>query len=188
MPIPKKYLAELKEGNFYHIYNRSIGNRLLFREEKNYYYFLQLFKDYFSSSINLYAYCLIPNHFHLFIQVGNEESVSNQFRSFFIAYANAINQEYNERGGLFQTPFRRIHVDNDLYFTQVIYYIHYNAVHHKMCTDVNAYRWSSYKSHLSSSPTLLHREAVLEWFGGRDMFIKYHTMQRLQLNSDIYIE
>ncbi len=39
------------------------------------------------------------------------------------------------------------------------------------------YKHSSYYSILSDKPTLLKREEVLEWFGGKEMFVKYHKTQ-----------
>lgn len=193
MPIQQKFLANFEDGCFYHIYNRSISNRLVFREEKNYYYFLQLLKQYIAPCVDIYAYALIPNHFHLFTRIPQNKylethkSISNQFRSLFIAYTNAINKLYGERGGLFQTPFRRIKIDRDSHFTQLIYYIHYNAVHHNLSVDMAGYKWSSYQSLLSDSTTLLKRKDVLEWFGGKELFSKYHMMQKPEFVNDILI-
>jgi len=87
---------------------------------------------------------------------------------------------YEERGGLFQTPFRRILIDNDSYFTQLMYYIHYNPVHHNISKAISGYKWSSYQSLLSDSPTLIKRDQVLNWFGVKELFIKYHAMQKPQ--------
>jgi len=102
MPIPEKYLAKFETGKYYHIFNRSIGNRVLFKEERNYHYFLELLQSHLREVIKVHAYCLIPNHFHLFVKIGLagddiHSVVSNKFRSFFIAYTNGINKAYNER-------------------------------------------------------------------------------------------
>ena len=61
--------------------------------------------------------------------------VSHQFRKFFQSYAMSFNNQQQRVGALFQTPFKRALVDNDSYFTQLIYYIHSNAQHHGMVKD-----------------------------------------------------
>ncbi len=76
----------LHPGHFYHLYNHANGNEDLFREEKNYYFFLEKAGKYLSPYMNIYAYCLMPNHFHLLISVKEEKqlyeilSKSNSFR------------------------------------------------------------------------------------------------------------
>jgi putative transposase len=182
MPIPEKYLAQFERGKTYHIFNRSIGNRLLFREEDNYHYFLSLLQDHLIPGFDFFACCLIPNHFHLLARVKESDKkhkeISNHLRSFFIAYTNAVNKMYNERGGLFQTPFRRTYIDSDIYFNQVVHYIHWNPVHHNICRNCDGYKWSSYKKLLSGEETFLERDECIQWFGGEKDFIKYHSIQR----------
>jgi hypothetical protein len=105
------------------------------------------------------------------------KSVSNQFRKLFIAFTNSINKAYGMHGGLFERPFRRLKVDSESYFSELIFYIHANPVHHRICMKPEDYKHSSYYSILSDKHTLLKREEVLEWFGGKEMFVKYHKTQ-----------
>jgi putative transposase len=163
----------------------------LFIEDRNYSYFLQLLEKHLLLFPDIYAYALIPNHFHLFVKVGEEleirdgrkssleinEFLSNQFRKLFIAYATGMSNVYYTHGGLFETPFRRIEVNTDSYFTQTCYYLHYNPVHHGMCNHPSSYINTSFLPLLSDAPTILMRDEVMDWFGGRDIFIKYHEMQ-----------
>jgi REP element-mobilizing transposase RayT len=181
MPISAKYLADFEPSKFYHVFNRSIGNRVLFREEKNYNYFLDLLCHYTRSTIEILAYCLIPNHFHLLIKIKDDNvdhiKISNAFRSFFIAYTNSINKVYGERGGLFQTPYRRVQINDDHYLTQVIHYIHLNPVRHRICSSIADYKYTSYYSLISHEPTFLNREICLNWFPGKERFLLEHQMQ-----------
>ena len=103
MPIDPKYLARFIPGEFYHVYNRAPSGKQLFFEERNYYFFPDLIKKYLVSYVDGYTYCLIPNHFHLFISVldfklekGKEANkiISNQFRKLFISYSSALNNQY----------------------------------------------------------------------------------------------
>ena len=62
-------LQPLEEGQFYHIYNRGINGENLFKEERNYAYFLQQYAKYLEPVVQTFAYCLLPNHFHLLVRV-----------------------------------------------------------------------------------------------------------------------
>lgn len=200
MPIDPKYLSPFIPGEFYHVYNQSPSNKKMFIEEKNYCFFLHLIKKYLLAWIDLYTYCLIPNHFHLFIRIkdtGNagemgsdvNRIVTNQFRKLFIAYANTINKEYGTHGGVFSRPFKRILITSEAYFSQLIFYIHCNATHHNICAHPSKYRFSSYNSILSNKPTLLRREEVLDWFGGKESFISSHETMTIEFSKlPFYIE
>jgi len=59
----------LNPNTFYHIYNHANGSENLFREDKNYAYFLQLFQKHISPIADTYAYCLMPNHFHFLLKI-----------------------------------------------------------------------------------------------------------------------
>ena len=75
------------------------------------------------------------------------------------------------------------------HFTQAVIYIHANAQHHNLCTDFSDHPWSSWHTILSDKPTLLKREEVLEWFGGRQQLIEIHKkMTDYYFNSDVSIE
>jgi putative transposase len=101
--------------------------------------------------------------------------VSKRFSDFFNAYAKAINAAYDRTGSLFQHPFGRVMVTNERQFWNVIAYIHQNPQKHKFVDDFREWRWSSYGIMLSEKPTHLQRVQVLEWFGGKQQYIKRHA-------------
>ena len=59
----------LKVNQYYHIYNRGNSGKLIFFQERNYHFFLNRYKKHMNGYWNTFAYALLPNHFHLFIQV-----------------------------------------------------------------------------------------------------------------------
>jgi putative transposase len=71
----KKNTSPMQCGAFYHVYNRGINGEDLFKEARNYPYFLKLYAKYISPVAETYAYCLLKNHFHLLIRVRSEEDV-----------------------------------------------------------------------------------------------------------------
>jgi putative transposase len=71
-PIPLQF------GAHYHVFNRGNNRENLFFEERNYRHFLRLYAKYVLPVVDTYAYCLLPNHFHLLIRVKLEEEQQTQ--------------------------------------------------------------------------------------------------------------
>ena len=134
--------------------------------------------------VEMLAYCLLPNHFHLLVHITEEESenVSQQFSNMFNAYAKAINKQENRHGPLFEKPFRRKLVEDEDYLRQLIFYIHSNPKHHNVYKEFDKYQHSSYQSILSDKLTQLKRDLVFELFGAQNTFIEFH---RIGLKNDI---
>lgn len=64
--------TRMESGRFYHIYNRGNNRETLFKEQRNYSYFLKRYRYYLCPLVDTFAYCLLPNHFHLLIRVRRE--------------------------------------------------------------------------------------------------------------------
>lgn len=66
MPRP---LRTQFENAYYHVYNRGVEKRNIFLEERDYGFFMnKLGEAAVTFGVNIFAYCLMTNHFHLFIQ------------------------------------------------------------------------------------------------------------------------
>jgi REP element-mobilizing transposase RayT len=191
----------LHPDHFYHIYNHANGNENLFREEKNYYFFLKKANLYLTPYLRIYAYCLMPNHFHLLISVKSEtdikalfatsgkynklseteqnnyiyKKISKSFANLCSSYTQAVNKVYQRRGSLFMPNFKSNPVEQDLHFCTLVHYIHANPVHHRFISDLGKWKFSSYNSFLVEKETALEREYVLSMFGGKTGFLKYHS-------------
>ncbi len=196
--------TSLETNKFYHIYNRGINGQNIFIEERNYTYFLMKYGHYIYPFINTYSYCLLKNHFHLLIKVKSEEEirsfligkhesksiswiVSNAFASLFKSYAQAINKQYGRTGGLFEEPFHRICVDNEVYFSSLVRYIHHNPQKHGFVSDFRDYPYSSYHSHLVTNPTKLERNEVINWFGSKEAYQNFHGITNFDNEISKYI-
>lgn len=186
----------LQPDCYYHIYNRGINGTALFKTQADYRLFLSKYKTYITPIANTFAYCLMGNHFHFLIKVKEETEilasvqdkypgkkisffskwVSSQFAHMFNGYSQAFNKKEDRTGGLFESPFRRIEVDEEGYFSTLIAYIHHNPQKHGIIKDFRDYPYSSYKTHISEKETILEREEVLEWFGGKEQFIEFHKV------------
>jgi REP element-mobilizing transposase RayT len=177
---------------YYHIYNRGINRENIFFQERNYGYFLNLYAKHIEPVVETFAYCLLRNHFHILVRIKSESEInpdhplkvsetfrvltpSQKFSDLFNAYAKAINTAYERTGSLFQHPFGRVPKTDNYQFWSVIAYIHQNPQKHKFVEDFRDWKWSSYKTILSEMPTKLQRQAVLEWFGGRQQYLDLHS-------------
>jgi putative transposase len=101
--------------------------------------------------------------------------ISKKFSDFFNSYTKSINTSLKRTGGLFETPFKRIHIDNDAYFSRVLWYIHFNPQKHGFVENFKDYPYSSYHSHLTDKPTKLAREEVIKWFGNDERYSDFHN-------------
>ena len=144
----------------------------------------------------------MPNHFHFLIEIRNREEVypyflslkpenhavkpedfqapdfvMQQFSNLFNSYAKSYNKACKRRGALFNDYLRRKVVDQEKYFSTLVYYIHSNPIHHKFCREIGDWEFTSYNSLVSDKPTRLEREQTVGWFGNSKEFADYHSSQ-----------
>src|SRR5215510_709670 len=72
--------SPLHYNTYYHIYNRGVNGENLFKEERNYDLFLRLYERHLSPVTDLFAYCLLRNHFHISVRVKSEEEIKKTLR------------------------------------------------------------------------------------------------------------
>ncbi|MFC2086307.1 transposase [Bacteroidota bacterium] len=145
-----------ESGKYYHIFNRGNNKENIFIEDENYNYLLKLIKKYLTETCIIYAYCLLPNHFHLLLKIKEMENLPDLFQNgkkkihqpisdMFNAYSKAINKKYKRTGSLFQKHMHRINIASEEYFRELILYIHLNPEKHGIFDDFCKYQYSSYK-------------------------------------------
>jgi len=170
--------------NYYHVYNRGTDKRKIFLEEKDYTRFLILLflcnnsrpldiKRVFRKGLSLTnlcnlkrenilvdigAYCLMPNHFHLLIKEKIKNGISNFIKKLCTAYAMYFNKKNERTGGLFEGRFKAELIDTDNYLKYLFAYIHLNPVklikpdwkengigdEERVIQFLDNYQWSSY--------------------------------------------
>lgn len=195
----------LETGKIYHLYNRGNNRENLFYKKENYHYFTRQFDKYLSNFVDVYAYCLLPNHFHFLIKIKDEEEIirhlvslpkyrdaialsdsisfplnkiiSEQFRRLFISYSQAINKQENRVGSLFQKHFKIKEVTNESYFSQLVFYIHANPQKHGLIDDFKEWIYSSYHSVITDKISKLKKREVINWFGNVEEYKRFHNQQ-----------
>ena len=187
-------MTSLEFGEYYHIFNRGNNHENVFREERNYSYFLKLYQKYVFPVAETFAYCLLKNHFHILVRIRMPEEQQTlkdltgfenlsdliskphqAFSNLFNSYTKSINKAYQRSGNLFHRPFQRTRVDTDAYFIRLVHYIHFNPQKHGFVRDFREYPYSSYRTLLSEKPTKLMRDSVLQAFSGKDQFLTTHS-------------
>lgn len=196
----------LSSGRFYHIFNRGNNGDRVFYNDENYRFFLRRLDEHLSELIEVYAFCLLPNHFHLLVRIKErprppsealhltdakllKDPVSAGFQRMFTSYSKAINKQERRHGSLIENPFKRIEVSHPRYLANLVFYIHANPQLHGLCEDFRQYPWSSYKRILINRPSKLEKNAVLSWFVNPANYLDYHSNNiNLDLIRDLIIE
>jgi REP element-mobilizing transposase RayT len=68
-------MVPLEPEKYYHIYNHANGEDVIFKNDRNYHFFLAKYKCHIMPVAQTLAYCLMPNHFHFLIQIRGEKSL-----------------------------------------------------------------------------------------------------------------
>ncbi|MCW3169763.1 transposase [Chryseobacterium sp. 09-1422] len=168
----------------YHIFSHVNGRELIYREETNYQFFLKQLDKYIIQIADIYAYCLLPNHFHLLLRFKNSENVNvedehqflmKNFGNFLNSYAKAFNKKYNRKGALFLNAVKRKKITDEIYLLKVLHYIHNNPVNHGLTSEINLWKYSSYNSYLNNiKASRLNRTEIMQYFDSLEIFKNYH--------------
>src|SRR5258705_5649267 len=192
-------IQPLLEGQFFHIYNRGINKENLFKEKKNYSFFLQQYEIYCSEVLETYAYCLLKNHFHMVVYVREMAEVprkdgkgmirlnaSRQLSHFFNSYAQSINKEHGRTGSLFESPFERKLIDDDEYLRAAICYSHLNPQLHGFVNDFTSWEFSSYQAIINNNNRIVATQMVKKLFVGELLFTEAHITAQAEKSLEKY--
>ena len=137
-------------GEFYHVYNRGVDKNKIFFTENDQRYFQRLL--YLRNNtdghlrpercknkalleiviekplVNIQAYALMPNHFHLLLSEIEPGGITTYMRRLLTSYSMYMNKKYDRSGPLMCRPFRARQVDSDEYLRWLISYVHLNPI------------------------------------------------------------
>ncbi len=150
--MPRRKL-QFVQGQYYHIYNRGAGRQSIFREDKNYFFLLELLKKIATAcDISVIAYCLLPNHYHWLIRQNGTMGADKLVARVFGSYSQAFNNTYNRSGTLFEGTFHAILVESDEYLRHLSRYIHANPVRHGLALSPDLWPYSNYLEWIGKRP------------------------------------
>src|SRR4030042_3814693 len=142
------------ENAFYHIFNRGVPKQPIFLSDKDYDYFLRRLeslvkKKHYDHTV--YAYVLMPNHFHLLIGT-KKTPLAKVMTSLLTSYSMYFKREYKRVGPLFQNRFKSKLCEKDSYFLGASRYIMLNPIAARLAKQIEDYPWSSFQELFGTSP------------------------------------
>lgn len=146
-----RIIVPLLNNEIYHVFNRGIDKRDVYIDKSDtlrFYQSLNFFNTVeptinFDSAkvqiklhsvqnklVNIKAYALLPNHFHLIIEQIDEGGISEFMKRVLGGYTSYFNKKYERTGALFQGTFKRVHVNSDKQFNYLFAYVNENHFVH----------------------------------------------------------
>ena len=153
----------LSETGMYHIMFRGLNKHSIFSEDRDYTKFIEILtsvKD--DSNLQIYAYCLMPNHVHLFVREAQKGDISNIMKRLLSHYAGWYNYKYERSGHLFSNRYKSIPVEDDSYFLTLSRYIHKNPVKANLSENMQRYKYSSYSDYVNNSGGITDIDFLLD--------------------------
>ena len=135
-------------GAFFHIIARGNNREDIFHDDKDRRNFLKRLAFYLGEcKVTLYCFCLMTNHIHLLLEMG-ENPLSQMLQRLLTWHARYHNKKYDRIGHLYQGRYKGVLCDKDAYLLELVRYIHLNPVRAGLTTDPKEYPWSSHKAYL----------------------------------------
>lgn len=194
----------LADGQFYHVYNRGVERRTVFTNNWEFKRALNILKYYrfanlpirFSyllklaedervkilqdlnrtnnKSVEIIAYCLMPNHFHFLLKQLQANGISRFVSNYTNSYTKYFNTKHERVGPLFEGIFKAVLVETDEQLIHLSRYIHLNPVVAFIVRDFEDYPWSSLQEYLNPNfESICDKDAVLNFFGSKSVYKKF---------------
>lgn len=178
-------------GEFFHIYNRGVDKRIIFTDEYDIRRFFQSMVEFNTAEpigslyensflqlgsetpksgklVNIIAYCLNPNHFHLILEQLLDGGISEFMKRLSGGFTNYFNRKYKRSGVLFQGVFKDVHIDTNEYLLHVSAYVNLNDRVHKLGSETPklVQSRSSWKEYMGEGTKgICEKEIILGQFG-----------------------
>lgn len=183
----KNSLKNYSPESYYHVYNRGVAKQPIFIDDQDYKTFLSYLKLYlttpnlqgqslqvapskklknYSEQVTLLAYCLMPNHFHLFIFQKDSNSMSEFISSISTKFSMYFNKKYRRVGHVFQGRYKAVSITTESQFIYLSKYIHRNPLDILPARTVLAgYKFSSYQNYLGLfNQPWINKDEIMSYF------------------------
>ena len=146
-------------GEYYHVYNRGVDNRIIFSDEDDMSRFIQsmvefnvvepigsIYEKSFAEKrfggkasktegeklVNFVTYCLNPNHFHFVLEQVADNGIEKFMHKMGTGYTRYFNDKHKRSGVLFQGKYKATHIDSNEYLLYVSAYVNLNDRVHRL--------------------------------------------------------
>ncbi len=133
-------------GLIFHVLNRANGKRKIFKKERDFQAFEDtLFLAIHKFDIQLYSYCIMPNHWHLVLSPNSNGGMGKCMQWLTLTHTQRYNA-FHERigyGQVYQGRYKSFLVEKDSYFLQLCRYVERNPLRAQLVTQAEQWQWSS---------------------------------------------
>ena len=214
-----RHIIPFAVGETYHLFNRGAHKQAIFTSQADYNRFAlllylanninavniretlrsykgQTFETIFEQEprgeqlVDIYAYCLMPNHFHLVVQQRVEGGITTFTRKLLTGYSMYFNITHGHSGIVSQGAIKSRHINNDPYFRYIFSYVHLNPLslaypdweekgilnHAQARKFLSEYAYSSFPDH-SAGPR--PRQSILSLANSPDFLKKQNDLEEL---------
>jgi REP element-mobilizing transposase RayT len=145
----------------YHLYNRGNNREPIFFAEESYRFFTEKMHKYFlKHQVELIAYCLMPNHFHIVVRQRAPNQISKALQGLMTSYVKAMNIRHHRVGHLFQGRVQSRLVETELYCINLVRYLHLNPVVAGLVRQPDAWQHSDYRRWILNSEIQLRDQLI----------------------------
>jgi putative transposase len=150
----------------YHVYNRLGRGERVFEDDGEATSFIRVLREVVErDALTVFAWCLMPNHFHLALRTGTI-SLDRPLRSLQQRVTRGGNFRQRVFGPLWQGRYKAKLVTDQRYYDQLLSYIHLNPVSAGIVVDPADYRWSGHRELIGKVKTpIVDIDEVLRVFG-----------------------
>jgi putative transposase len=160
----------IADGHIYHVINRGNGGQKVFRKVGDYHAFLELLNEAKTRyDVRVFAYCLMPNHFHMVLMPLAAEGLSKWMQWLMTSHVRRYHGHYGSSGHVWQGRYKSFLIQADDHLLTVIRYVESNPLRAGLAKSAGDWRWSSFRESFGMNPRLLIDELPLhlpkDWDG-----------------------
>lgn len=176
-------------GTLHHVIIRGIEQRRIVDDDRDRQNFVsRMGRIATETQISIYAWALMPNHAHILLRSG-PSGLSTYMRRLLTGYAISYNLRHQRYGHLFQNRYKSIVCEEDVYFKELVRYIHLNPLRAKLVktlSELDKFSWCGHSVLLGKkNNNWQDRDYVLKWFGNKENEAKrgYHQFVKNGINE-----
>jgi putative transposase len=169
---PRKLLNTL----YFHVMTKGYEDRNIYLKDEDKEKLLNLYGK--QENIKILSYCIMSNHSHLLLKTPSNKELSRAMARINQAYSYYYKKKYGYAGNVFKDRFKSVPVMNEKQIFENVRYIQNNPIDAGICSNLEGYKFSSFREYLSNEDGLIDREFkeyVLNSFGGLDEFVNFHA-------------
>jgi putative transposase len=153
----------LADDSIYHVINRGNGGQVVFQKDKDYEVFVNLIKEAkIRYAVKIFAYCLMPNHFHIVVMPHQSEDLSRWMQWLLTSHVRRFHKHYGTSGHLWQGRYRSFLIQKDSHLLTVLKYVESNPLRAGLVNSANNWLWSSHRESVHKGGHLLIDEVPVE--------------------------